>query len=301
MVQVTVIMLSYNRSKYIGEAIESVLSQTFQDLELLIIDNNSQDGTMKIIKEYASSDSRIVPVFNERNLGIAGSRNKALKKTRGKFVAFMDSDDVWCENKLEEQMKILTENEDLVVFTEADIIDASGRPFGVTYSYLSRTELARKSGKVLHELLKKGNFVLASSLILKTDWAKVIGFEENLRYMDDYRFVIQLAKKLDFYWIEQPLVKYRVHDSSAHRDKREYWDNDGEKFATIVLEEDSAEMRNPDKSIILWDRGRARLRLGKWGEGLHDLLTASLVNPQTIILKRLMKPLCQAFRGRNVR
>lgn len=287
----TVIMLSYNHGKYISEAIESVLSQTYGDFEFLIIENGSTDGSKKLIEKYSSIDRRIVPIFNDENLGIAGSRNKALNQAKGKFMAFIDSDDIWVPNKLEKQMKILETNEDLVVSGEAEVIDASNNLFGITYSDLSRTNGAQKSGRVLHDLLKRGNFVPTSSLILKTERAREIGFNENLRYMDDYRFLIQLAKKLKFYWIQEPIVKYRLHGSNAQNERRVHWDNDGVEFATIILKEDSNEINRGDKSIILWDRGRARFRLGKWKNGLYDLLNASLANPLTIILLRLINPI----------
>ena len=124
---VSVIMTSYNYGSYISKAIESVLDQTFADFELVVIDDGSRDDSRDIIRKYASRDSRIKYVFNSANMGIAGTKNEGIRRSAGKFIGFLDSDDLWARDKLEKQIRILEKDEDLVVWTEAAIINRDGK------------------------------------------------------------------------------------------------------------------------------------------------------------------------------
>ena len=105
---VSIIMPSYNTGKFIGEAINSVIDQTYINWELIIVDDCSSDNTDKIVKNI--KDSRIVYLKNEKNMGAAVSRNRALREAKGKWIAFLDSDDLWKENKLEKQIKFMKDN-----------------------------------------------------------------------------------------------------------------------------------------------------------------------------------------------
>ena len=107
---VSVIMPSYNSKKYIRQAIESVLSQTYKYLELIVVDDYSSDNTVDIVKEYIRTDNRIVLICLEKNSGPAIARNCAIAKARGRYIAFLDSDDYWTENKLEIQINFMVKN-----------------------------------------------------------------------------------------------------------------------------------------------------------------------------------------------
>lgn len=101
---VSIIMPSYNTAKYISAAIESILNQTYENWELIIVDDCSTDNTDEILTEYAKKDSRIRYYKNEKNSGAAVARNRALRQAKGKWVAFLDSDDLWEKDKLEKQI-----------------------------------------------------------------------------------------------------------------------------------------------------------------------------------------------------
>ena len=102
---VSIIMPSYNTAKFISKTIESVLEQTYKNWELLIVDDCSTDNTDEIVSKY--DDDRIIYLKNKKNSGAAVSRNKALKNAKGKWIAFLDSDDLWYPTKLEEQIKYI--------------------------------------------------------------------------------------------------------------------------------------------------------------------------------------------------
>ncbi|GAH00514.1 unnamed protein product, partial [marine sediment metagenome] len=105
--KVSAIMANYNKAEYLPEAIESILSQTHANLELIIIDDCSTDGSKKIIESYASKDCRIYPIFNNKNEGPPVSRNKGLKIASGKYIAILDSDDIALPRRLDIQYNFL--------------------------------------------------------------------------------------------------------------------------------------------------------------------------------------------------
>ena len=125
---VSIIMPSYNTGKFIGETINSVIDQTYINWELIIVDDCSSDNTDEIIKNI--KDSRIVYLKNEKNMGAAVSRNRALREAKGKWIAFLDSDDLWKENKLEKQIKFMKDNNYYFSYTNYIEIDENGNQNG---------------------------------------------------------------------------------------------------------------------------------------------------------------------------
>ena len=109
---VSVLMPAYNAEKYIGEAIESILNQTFKDFELIIINDGSKDKTEEIIEEYAKKDNRIVYVKNDKNMKISQTLNRGMDMANGKYIARMDTDDISLEDRFEKQVKYMEENPD---------------------------------------------------------------------------------------------------------------------------------------------------------------------------------------------
>lgn len=211
---VSVIMSSYQYERYIAETIDSVLNQTMRDLELIIVDDGSTDQSPQIIRSYAEKDSRVKPIFITVNHGIAYAMNTGIDAAEGKFIAFISSDDIWVPQKLEVQLKVLENDEDLVVWTEGVIIDAQGKPTGETFTQVHGSERRIKSGDIFNELLK-GNFIFGSSRILKRSNLDGIRWNENLKYLNDYQFAVDLAWKYRFYFIPEPLTMYRIHGQNT--------------------------------------------------------------------------------------
>ena len=126
---VSIIMPSYNTAKFISKTIESVLEQTYKNWELLIVDDCSTDNTDEIVSKY--DDDRIIYLKNKKNSGAAVSRNKALKNAKGKWIAFLDSDDLWYPTKLEEQIKYMKKNKYSFSYTSYEEIDENDVTNGV--------------------------------------------------------------------------------------------------------------------------------------------------------------------------
>lgn len=170
---VSIIMPSYNTGKYISESIESVIAQTYKKWELIIVDDCSNDLTIKVVQKYLKEYSNIFFIQLEKNSGAAAARNKGIEEAQGEYIAFLDSDDLWEKNKLEYQINFMKENNYSFSFTEYTEIDEIGNDLGilikvptreVTYrSYLLTNPIGcltaiysvKKLGKVYMPLIRK--------------------------------------------------------------------------------------------------------------------------------------------------
>jgi glycosyltransferase involved in cell wall biosynthesis len=223
---VSVCMKSYNRERLIGEAIESVLGQDFEDLELIIVEDASTDATRQIIERYAKQDPRIRVIFHERNLGISRSSNDGIAAAKGKFIAVIDSDDVWVADKLTKQLAVLERDEDLIVWSEGEVVDHAGRPIGKSFSELHGNTLAvnnggkllfrKPSGYIWQELLWS-NYIFHSTVIYKKGNLGDVRYDEGLPLRNDFKFFLELARRYQFHYIAEPLAKYRIHDYNISR------------------------------------------------------------------------------------
>ena len=215
-VAVSIVMLSYNHKNYIEEAIRSILHQTFSDWELIIIDDASTDGSQQIIEKFLDNDSRINAVFHNQNKGIPASTVEGINAAKGKFIAFLDSDDVWLDEKLSIQIAVLEKDENFVVWSEGEIIDEHGEICEKKFTDIYGHAEKEKSGYILESLLRH-NYIFQSSFIIKTENIRNIQINQELKYLNDYKYVVDLACKYKYYFIEKPLAKYRIHGQSTYQ------------------------------------------------------------------------------------
>jgi len=124
---VSIITPCYNGEKYVAQTIESVLNQTYENFEMIIVDDISTDKSVEIIKEYINKDSRIKLIELTEKQGASGARNTALREAKGKYIAFLDSDDLWEKDKLEKQIKFMQENNVDFSYTDYAYIDNEGK------------------------------------------------------------------------------------------------------------------------------------------------------------------------------
>ena len=246
---ISVVMTSYNHQNYISEAIESVLNQTFKDFELIIVDDASTDNSVELINHYQKKDPRIKTIFHSSNKGIPETTNDGFEIARGQFAAYTNSDDVWIPEKLEKQIQILEKNPDFVVWSDAMIIDANGRETGQLFSQMQDIVGRKKSGYIFPQLVK-GNFICAISVIFATRIARQIKFDTNLSYANDYKFMIDVSKNHHFYFISEPLVKYRIHGQNSILKNREGWERDNFIIAQYVIRKYGNEIPNDFKAIL---------------------------------------------------
>jgi glycosyltransferase involved in cell wall biosynthesis len=207
-IQVSVIMPAYNSEGFIVQAIESVISQTHANWELIIVDNCSSDGTASIIESYARDESRIVFIRHQRNKGIAASKNSALKTARGDYIAFLDSDDYWLSNKLEKQLAYMANSGALICCSNYRRIDAEGNELGVVEPPRS----------MVYKDLLKSNFMGNSTVIYN---AKKLGkvFFKAIDYEDYVAWLTLLKSGCRAHCVPEVLAHYRVSDQSMSSNK----------------------------------------------------------------------------------
>lgn len=211
--KVSVIIPTYNRANLIRETINSVLNQTYQNFEILIIDDGSTDNTKTVVQSF--KDSRIKYIL-QKHCGLpAKARNKGLNVAKGEFIAFLDSDDIWLPQKLGKQIDIIEKNPDILLVSTNGITFPSKYPF----KFFS----IKENKRISFRLLLKGNFVKNSSVLMKKSVIDAIGLlDENfqLKAMEDYDYWLRLLKYKDksILILKEILIKYRIHKLSI----REY-------------------------------------------------------------------------------
>ena len=122
---VSVVIPSYNSGKFISETLKSVSSQTYEEIEIIVVDDCSTDNTIEIIKKH--NDPRLVLIQLEKNKGVANARNVGIANSKGTYIAFVDSDDVWIKDKLKKQIKIMEQYHALLSYTAYEIIDETNK------------------------------------------------------------------------------------------------------------------------------------------------------------------------------
>jgi glycosyltransferase involved in cell wall biosynthesis len=202
--QISVIIPTKDRVDYIAEAIESVLKQTFQDFEILIIDGSSTDATKNILRNF--TDTRILYFPQNGKKSLAGARNIGIKQSHGKFIAFLDDDDLWMPRKLEKQVAVLRQNQSygLVYTSHSFVMQSDGKVIGL---YNRPTVDGFIYPRILEiNLVGNCNGVLARKKCFETEL-----FDENLLALEDWDMWIRLGKKFPFKHIDEPLEAYRLH------------------------------------------------------------------------------------------
>ena len=215
MPKVSVIIPTYNRSHYVGEAIDSVLGQTFKDLEIIIVDDGSTDNTKQVLKNYASS---IHYIFQEKK-GRAEARNKGLKAAKGGYIAFLDDDDIWLPNKLEKQIIFLDAYPNIgLVHTFTEVIDEGGRLLGKETG--SRLKLYKKAMRIgyTYEGMSQLCVMFMSTVMVRKECLNKIGlFDSRTESFEDWDFYLRFALKYRIDTIPEPLVKSRIHQKQSTR------------------------------------------------------------------------------------
>ncbi|MFH2106767.1 MAG: sugar nucleotide-binding protein [Candidatus Micrarchaeota archaeon] len=217
--KVSVIMPCYNQVNYIRESVDSVLNQTYKNIELILIDNVSTDGTKEVIQEYEKKDRRVKAIYHKENMGYGGSINDGFANATGKYIALTSSDDIWYLEKLDIQvLQLISFNDSDLVHSDADIIDGKGKKTG-TIRKLYRLDTSKASGNVFDYLTTK-NICCTSTVLFRKECLKTYGeFDPELRFAHDWWFYIKLSQKHKFYYCPERLVAYRVHSTNVTRNK----------------------------------------------------------------------------------
>lgn len=208
---VSVIIPTYNRAKFVTEAVESVLNQTYSNIEIIIVDDGSTDNTREVLGEY---QGKIKYVYQNERGERSKARNDGFRHSRGEYIAFLDSDDLWLPTKIEKQVKVLNEEPDVaVVYVRVQFVDVNGDPYRGEICW-DALECRRKS---LYEDLMTHNVIGApSAVMVRRSCLNSVGlFDESMVTCEDLDLWRRLAQHCAFYKIDLPLVKFRVHTENT--------------------------------------------------------------------------------------
>jgi len=199
----------YNSEKYLKETLESIFAQTYKDWELVVINDGSTDSTESIIKEYISQGYPISYCWQE-NRGLGYSRNEALKHSRGKYIAFIDHDDIWLPQKLEKQIPLFDRN------PKTAIVASNAIQFNEKGNNALFCKKKPKTGYVFRELLANNFICLSTALIRRhaldefDEW-----FDSRFRHIEETELFTRIAYIWHFDYVDEPLAKNRIHKESS--------------------------------------------------------------------------------------
>jgi glycosyltransferase involved in cell wall biosynthesis len=295
---VSVVIATYNYGRFLAGAVESVLAQSFRDLEAIVVDDGSTDDTGKVIAPYLS-DARIRYERTD-HVGQPAAKNTGIRLARGKFIAFLDADDLWLPPKLEKQIALFWTNPALgVVYSRRSLMDEAGRALEFEQPALHR-------GRVLDAMFRN-NFVCFSSTVVERRVFERVGlFDESLPLAIDYAFWLRVASSFAFDYVDDPLVRYRTGHASLSRRSEERLRVAFDIMRQFQSKEENRTQIHPDVvreataetcyHIALASRGRSRLAALPWyvrclarspRYGLAWQGLASLALPETV--RRLVR------------
>lgn len=207
---VSVVVATYNGAAFVKETLESLLGQNYEPLEVVVCDDGSTDGTQEIVRSFGDR----LKLVCQANGGVSAARNHGASVSSGKLIAFVDQDDLWEPELLTTLVPLLAEHPHWgVVYSDSWILDAAGRRHGRRRTYLDYAQ-----GWVFPRLLH-GNFIpIETTLMRKSIFDRVGGFDESLSYLEDFELNLRIARECPIGFHPEPLAGYRIHDSNLSHD-----------------------------------------------------------------------------------
>lgn len=181
---ITVIMPVYNAERFLEKSVESVLEQTHSNLELILIDDCSKDNSLLLAERYVKKDERIKVIRNEKNQGVAITRNSGIQVAKGEYIALLDSDDVWEKNKLEKQLQLIKKEQAEIVYCSYDFIDERGNQILHPFVVPEKTNF----NQMLY-----ANDIGCSTVLIKTDFFQKHLFQTTF-YHEDYALWMEMLQ-----------------------------------------------------------------------------------------------------------
>lgn len=212
---VSVIIPSYNAAKYIAEAIDSVRAQTYQPVEIIVIDDGSTDATREVLRPYI--EAKTIIYIHQENKGTGAARNAGIKVARGEFIALLDADDVWQREKLAKQIPLFADANVHLVYSDAEFFGSAQQ----TYALYSQMTGELSVGAVADRLIQK-NFIPASTVVarkLAIERAGMFSEDRSGLAIEDYHLWLKIAPTGQFKAINEPLMRYRIHPEQTSKSR----------------------------------------------------------------------------------
>lgn len=217
---ISCIITTYNRKNTIKRAIDSVLNQTYRNIELIIVDDASTDGTFEYVAELYGDDDRIIYIINEENTGVSEARNIAVKSARGSWIAFQDSDDEWLPEKLEKQVALIDDSDKEIglIYCKWKVLFQDGRELEWPASHIPDWY---KSGYIFFPLLHSSLVSTQTFLLKKEIFQRVGGFDPSCKAAEDWELCTRIAEQYKLILCDEVLVNVYESIVSVNKNRRE--------------------------------------------------------------------------------
>ncbi len=280
---VSVVIATFNRAQYVKEAIQSVLDQTYQDFEIVLVDDGSTDNTCEVVDKF--DNSKIRYIF-QKNSGVCIAYNTGIRNSRGRLIAFLDDDDLWLPRKLELQIKA-SESSPQAGVIYSDIFNFGNSDPSIPETHFQPLKWPPPRGKVLDKLIERC-FPQTSTLLIKREVFDQIGlFDENLPNCQDYDMLIRIATKFDFEVVTLPLAKYRIHPTQISKNSESvlschiYFLN--KAIRSSLIDKTSLHKLHTKISDYYFRYGIVLIRKRKFAKGFRELTESIKSNPSSLI------------------
>lgn len=236
--KISVIIPTYNREKFIGRAIKSVKNQTYKIDEIIVIDNNSDDNTIKLIKKYHND----IKIFKENKKGVSYARNYGILKSKNNWLAFLDSDDEWMDDKIEEQVKYIRNSKKSFSFIHSNEVW-----FRKNIQLNQKKKHKKNGGYIFEDCLDNCKISPSSTLIKKNLFSRYGKFDHSFMVCEDYELWLRITSKEKIGYINKPLIKkYGGHKGQL---SKQYWGLD--RFRVKALEKLVLNFKITEKQKVL--------------------------------------------------
>jgi len=270
---VSIVMASYNHERFIEKSIDSILNQTYGNIELIVVDDNSTDNSFLIIKKKAESDCRIRIIKNDVNMGISETLNRGIDLAAGEYIMFSSSDDTLEPNLVYELVNTIEHSisKKVVVWSDGTVIDSGDNLLSSSFLTFKGLDGKKKEGNLFKELLK-GNCIFGQTTIRPTEIMKRIKFDTTLKYLNDYAVELYSSLECTYVFLPKVLANYRIHGKNSTLNDRVGWRVDFFNIDMLVISKFWQKLSLLDIIVILFKAIIHAIMLGNTQSIIHNLI-----------------------------
>jgi glycosyltransferase involved in cell wall biosynthesis len=292
--RVSVVIPTYNYAHYLPEAVDSVLAQSFDSVEIVVVDDGSTDKTTEVLRRFGGQ----VTYIRQVHRGLAVARNTGIRAARGQYIAFLDSDDLWIREKLSLQVARLdAERQVGLVYCETFLFDDATQATVGTHGDHS----PHPSGRILRWLVR-GNVIPSPTPVVRRDVFDRVGlFDETLSACEDWDMWIRIGRVCEIVYIDRTLARYRLHRSNMSRDHELLMTGGLRVLEKSFRDPDSRQELSGLRRTVLgrWyaDWGLGRFYVGRYEQARRDLIRAVTLDPRLLFYRNTAATLSSCLLG----
>jgi len=280
--RVSVVIPTYNYARYVPEAIDSVLAQSFEELEIIVVDDGSTDKTAEVLRAFGGQ----LRVIRQERRGLSAARNTGIRAARGQYLAFLDSDDLWLPEKVSLQVARLdAEPEVGLVYAETLLFDDSTPATLTPHSYWA----SHPSGKILPWLVRQNVIPSPTPMVRRELFERVGLFDETLSACEDWDMWIRIGRVCEIAYVNRVLAKYRQHRENMSLDSDRLMMNGLRVLEKAFSAPDpSRELHGLRRTVFSrWyaDFGLGRFHKGRYAQARRDLIRAVTLDPRLLFYR----------------